>query len=150
EPTRAAEGATRAAAAALGAVIDGERSARAALGSALAAFLQDGAEADFARLDAALPLVLLPVRIETRFGLGLEGAPALLIRVYPDDIAATAHDPELTLAERDLGRAYWRAVWPGDAAAADAWRALLAASPAPRAAFIVRATTPTNVAVEPR
>ena len=69
----------------------------------LVAVLDRGADADFVSLDASLPLVLLPVRIETRFR-----GRDLLIRVYPDEIAADSHEPELTPDELKLGFAHWR------------------------------------------
>src|SRR5437763_2128254 len=72
-----------------------------------------GAGAGFDLLSASHPLLLLPVRLETRFawsdGAGgwtfasTPGAPrALLVRVYPDDVHDDGHEPELTPAEHDL------------------------------------------------
>jgi hypothetical protein len=61
-------------------------------------------------LDGAFPIVLLPVRIETRF-VGDAGQRALLVRVYPDDLHVDAHEPELTLNEFDAARRYWDRVW---------------------------------------
>jgi hypothetical protein len=43
---------------------------------------------DLARLSAKNPLVLFPVRIETRFG-NDDGGPVLRVRVYPDEIFLT-------------------------------------------------------------
>ena len=102
----AAEKAQRAAADAVSAQRAAEPRVQLQLQQAIAAELAPRPEADFAKLDAAFPLVLLPIRIETRFS----GAN-LLIRVYPDEIAAVSHEPELTAEERDLGFAYWNAVW---------------------------------------
>ena len=46
-------------------------------------------------VDAARPLALLPVRLETRlFATG--GQAEVRIRVYPDKIHLDAHDPDLT------------------------------------------------------
>jgi hypothetical protein len=57
----------------------------------------------FEALDDAQPLLLLPVRIETRFS-----RDSLRIRVYPDQVHHDAHDPLLTAAEQQFGHAYWR------------------------------------------
>lgn len=68
------------------------------------------------------PLVLLPVRLETRF---TADGRTLLIRVYPDDVHVDAHEPELTAEERALGQAFWKLKPASGAAAktADAARA---------------------------
>lgn len=95
-------------------------------------------------LDPSFPIVLLPVRLETRFA-GAE----LRVRIYPDEIAADAHEPELTASERQAGETYWTTAWTA-AREADAWAALLAAGfTAARAAWIARALTPTNLAQRP-
>lgn len=123
-----------------------EQDARGALVEGVAAALAGARiEADFAKLDAAFPIVLLPVRVETRFA-GAE----LLIRVYPDDIAGESHEPELTAEERDLAFRYWRAVWLAPDQAPDEWKKLLVDMAPGRAAWAVRVTTPTNLADTPR
>lgn len=96
---------------------------------------------DFARLQTALPLVLLPVRIETRFALG-GAARELWIRIYPDEIHADSHERELTDDEVEAGRTYWRSVRAEPDAALTAWQLLVQTVPAPRAAWVVRATAP--------
>ena len=53
--------------------------------------------------DAGLPLVLLPVRIETAFLSNASGGTDLAVRVYPDDIHVDSHEPELTAAELAAG-----------------------------------------------
>src|SRR5215469_14735074 len=60
--------------------------------------------------DPGLPLVLLPVRIETAYLPGAAGTD-LVVCVYPDDIHVDTHEPELTAAELAAGTAYWQAVW---------------------------------------
>ena len=93
---------------------------------------------DVGKLDARYPIALFPVRVETRFD---RANSQLLIRVYPDEILADAHEPSLTAAEQQDGNAYWAAV-AGGTAEAEAWRQLLGRYQAPRAAWIVQATDP--------
>src|SRR5262245_27040373 len=102
---------------------------------------------DVGLLSAEYPVALLPVRIETRFG-ARDGRPCLRVRVYPDEIVADSHEPELRPSERDAGETYWRTAWE-PAREPEAWRALLVRNAAPRAAWIVRATTPSNLAARP-
>ena len=71
-------------------------------------------EEAIAALDT-LPVVLLPVRLETRFR---PGEDKLCIRIYPDQVHLDAHRPALSTAELDAGRAYWRNRWNGPADAA--------------------------------
>lgn len=93
-------------------------------------------------LSAAYPLVLLPVRLETRFD---HARATLLIRIYPDEIFADTHEPQLTEAEEAAGIEYWGTIWKADEAVErSAWGRLVARSTATRAAWIVEATTPTN------
>ena len=62
----------------------------------------------FNGLDDALPLVLLPVRLVTRFHRPDPNSPPthLHLRIHPDVIHADAHDPALTEQEELLGREY--------------------------------------------
>lgn len=84
------------------------------------------------------PLVLLPVRLETRF-FGTE----LRIRIFPDAIHIDSHIPELTDAEIDDATAYWERLETGDAsAAAEAWTWLSGLYGAPRAGWIARVMEP--------
>ena len=77
------------------------------------------------------------------------------MRVYPDQLTVNAHHPELTAAELAAGNAYWDAVWragdpPPDPDAGQApWRGLVTRYRSPRAAWIVRQTTPLNLAQRP-
>ena len=88
---------------------DGDRdAARAALETARAeldkARLQGlGNDPGFNLVAADLPLLLLPVRLETRYA---SGPHRLLVRIYPDDIHADGHEPALTREERALQKNY--------------------------------------------
>ncbi|WP_437899929.1 hypothetical protein [Sorangium sp. So ce124] len=93
-------------------------------------------------LDSSYPMVLLPVRVETRFG-----PDQLRVRIYPDEIFADTHEPALTDAELADGQQYWVDVWRrSEDDRKTAWRRLLQRNRAQRAAWIVRATQPTNLA----
>lgn len=101
---------------------------------------------------STLPLVLLPVRLETRFFKLTSGATELRIRVYPDRIHTDSHQPELTTDERTWGMQYWQQDWVAGSdpvARADAWRALANRFGAPRAAWIARTLKPTNLQLRP-
>jgi len=95
---------------------------------------------------ADLPVAMLPVRLETRF------IPAgadfdFCVRVFPDDLHVESHEPELLEGEVLSGRQYWEQIWR---AAGDpdrrkaAWAQLAQQAGTERAAWIARATRPTN------
>jgi hypothetical protein len=97
--------------------------------------------------DPGLPLVLLPVRIETAYLPNQAGGFDLAVRIYPDDIHVDAHEPELAPAELAAATAYWKAVW-GAGANQDrldaAWREVLGKLKPARAAWSVQALTPST------
>jgi hypothetical protein len=93
--------------------------------------------------EADIPLVLFPVRIETRYV--AQGA-ILKVRIFPDDIHVDQLDRGLTDDEQAAGRAYWTAVWTADAdGAANAWSVLVNRVHADRASWVAAALTPNNV-----
>ena len=106
------------------------------------------------RPDAGVPLLLLPVRIETCF-MDLDGGPELWLRVYPDQVHVRSHEPELTEHETADGAAFWDTVWragsppPTLDAIQAAWRGLVSRYGSPRTAWIVREMTPVNLAQQP-
>ena len=99
-----------------------------------------------------VPLVLLPVRLETRFFKLATGDTELRIRVYPDKIHIDSHQPDLTTDERTWGQQYWQQDWiagPDAGLRGDAWRSLANRFGAARAAWIARVLRPTNIAARP-
>ncbi len=92
--------------------------------------------------DSRIPVLLLPVRLETRFGTG-PGGPELWVRIYPDQISVDTHEPALTAEEQTAGSAYWGAIGNADTESQKAaWRTLVAQFGPQRAAWIRRATAP--------
>jgi hypothetical protein len=103
-------------------------------------------------LDDSFPLLLFPVRIETKFHSGHDGN-ALLVRIFPDDIAIAHHEKELTVSEKDVGTLYWRTLTSANATThpdqkariqRGAWDAVATRYGAYRAGWITRTTQPIN------
>ncbi len=104
------------------------------LGSVLDRFRIDPCDAS-----PDVPLVLLPVRVETK--LAADGR-TLRVRITPDEVHVDALTRTLTDEELAAGRTYWTARWAGDDPAA--WRDLVEAVTGRRAGWVARATRPTN------
>ena len=106
-------------------------------------------------LDAATPVLFLPVNIETRFMDVGDGIAQLWVRIYPDQIAINTHETGLTDQEISDGTNYWDAVWragnpPASLETVKApWRGLASLYGAQRAAWIALQMTPTNIAQQP-
>jgi hypothetical protein len=107
------------------------------------------------RLDGTVstrqPLLLLPVRLETRFVPAPSGSGSeLLLRVYPDDVHIDTHEPELTTEEASWGKNFWDQVNSSSAGGdgtqrkRQAWRQLVERFGSTRAAWIVGATDPSG------
>lgn len=99
---------------------------------------------DIQQLSPEFPIALLPVRIETRF---VPGPPAeLLVRVYPDEIAAELGNL-LTTDAAEAAREFWRQAWQ-PANEPDAWRRMLHRYPAHVAAGLIEDQEPDNLETE--
>jgi hypothetical protein len=107
--------------------------------------MADTFDAEIAALAGNVPIALLPVRLEARF---FDDGRELRVRIFPDQIHIDAHEPELTTRERAAGIAYWRGRLASapPTGAQSPWRALCAECGPARAAWVVRALTPTNLA----
>lgn len=93
-------------------------------------------------VDRALPITLLPVRLETRFA-GPPESPVLKVRIYPDDLHVDDHEPGLSEREVELGRAYWTSV-RGGTPEEQAWSSLVAGTGPYRALWVREILTPTG------
>ncbi len=103
-------------------------------------------------LPDSAPIVLLPVRLETRFVRERERVE-LRVRIFPDDIAVASAPDAPGAAERQAGELYWQArcaaAMPGAGpserkAYEGAWNALALRHGEYRAGYIVQATQPSN------
>jgi hypothetical protein len=89
-------------------------------------------------VDEAVPIALLPVRLETRIRDG-----HLLIRIFPDDAHVDDHEPLLDDGEYAAGQAYWSALSAGGEDAADgAWNLLASTVGVYRALWVREQTQP--------
>src|SRR5215207_9412166 len=94
----------------------------------------------------AKPLVLFPVRLETRFFQQTNGSSDLCVRVYPDKVHIDSHEPQLTDDELTWGRHFWKQIsLAGAGADAEdlrkaAFRQLADRYDPPRAAWVARET----------
>lgn len=108
-----------------------------------------------ARLDNHHPILLLPLRLETRFkrvGGGADARDELWVRVFPDDILVDSFEPALSDDERRNTRQHWIDVWsaPGDPAARkSAFRALARSHGAGRAQWLLENYAPSNPGDKP-
>jgi hypothetical protein len=92
------------------------------------------AQQDISRLLVSNPIVMLPVRLETRFD-----GNFLKIRISPDEIFANTHETALTPEEAEAGLAYHVQANNG-APEQPLWRDLIARFGVPRSAYILRVT----------
>jgi hypothetical protein len=99
-----------------------------------------------------IPFLLLPLRIETKFALTV-AVPALLVRVFPDDILIAQHERALTPTELADGQTFWRTRARANAepnpavrenAHRHAWSTLVNRHGGYRASWVARTTRPQN------
>jgi hypothetical protein len=116
------------------------------------ALLSDPRE-EIGRLSDAYPILLFPVRLETRFKEvpGDEGAvrSELWVRIYPDTCLIDTFEATLSDVEVRNARAYWQGIWRAGGFEEDeraAWRNLVASHGSGRATWIVGQYRPVNEA----
>ena len=94
-----------------------------------------------------IPILLFPLRLETRFKTSEPGQSQLWVRVYPDTCLIDTFEDSLTEQEVANARIFWAAIWraAGDEALErSAWRELVAAHGSGRAGWIIRQYQPLN------
>lgn len=111
-----------------------------------------------AACSADYPFVLLPVRLETKFGPAAAGGTELRVRIFPDDIALATPPTPLSADETTAGQNYWRARVAAKAAPGDdtlrnayqgAWTLVASRFGAWRAGYIVGSTQPQDPTAAP-
>ncbi|MFQ6026491.1 MAG: hypothetical protein ACE5Q6_03130, partial [Dehalococcoidia bacterium] len=125
-------------------------------GAELASFLpfSDPTE-NIAKLDDRYPILLFPVRLETRFkqlSLDNQTINELWVRVYPDDIAVNTFEEMLAEVEVNNARIYWTNIWKAggdDGEKRAAWQSLAKSHGAGRAFWIIQQIEPLNIDQEP-
>jgi hypothetical protein len=93
-------------------------------------------------LDARHPVALLPIAVQTRYD---DATTRLMIRIYPDVLHRSTHEPGLRPAEIEEGKRYWTIRFGDATDATSPWLQIARALGPSRAAYVVRATTPANV-----
>lgn len=108
-------------------------------------------------LDDSYPILLLPLRLETRFKAVKQPGAAdiqqqLWIRVFPDDIAIDTFEATLSKDELRNAKSYWLAMWKAadnEAEQRGAWRSLMASHGSGRAYWITQTFLPLNQPEKP-
>ncbi len=110
-------------------------------------------EAMIPNFRADTPILMLPVRLETRY---FDTAQSLRLRVFPDQAHIDNHVTELTADEIAAGQFYWQERWTAVDGAdelhrgTEAFAALARQFRPRRAAWIAYAMTPVNLTPPPR
>ena len=131
------------------------RTAEAAMSTAFATFSDP--RRGITSLGDHTPIVLMPLRLETRFkDVSIPAAPAprheLWVRICPDDCWIDTFDPTLSEDEVRNVRSYWVDVWQAgriEAQAQAAWRVLVGKHGAGRGAWLVDHYQPLNAGNRP-
>jgi len=102
--------------------------------------------------DAGVPILLLPVRLETRFMKSAAGADELWVRVYPDEISVASFEAQLSRSEVEAAERFWADEWRAstdEGRRLGTWRVLRQSVGAARAEYVVSIHKPTNPAARP-
>lgn len=107
------------------------------------------------QLEADVPILLLPMRLETRFSTmpGQSGQYCLLVRVYPDDALVDTYEATLSATEVVNAKMFWCGWWKcqGDALKQRAyWRDLVSANGKGRGRYAALNYQPDTATSDPR
>ena len=108
-----------------------------------------------ALLNDRTPILLMPLRIETRFKRAEEhdgDSDEMWVRAFPDDIAIDVFEDTLSVIEARQARSYWADLWAAggaDARERAAWAALLGGQGSGRSHFVTQTYRPLNEAEKP-
>jgi hypothetical protein len=111
-----------------------------------------------AQFEDTYPILMLPVRLETRFKRvdspepGRVSTNELWVRIYPDDCSIDTFEPKLSEREADSARLYWIGIWQAggfEDQERGAWRNLVASHGSGRAEYIVSQYVPLNLPERP-
>lgn len=94
-------------------------------------------------LSTTHPIALLPVSVQTRYD---DATTKLMIRIYPDSMHGFTHERGLRPNELDEGKRYWALRFADPADSLSPWTQIARLFGPARAAYVVRTTTPANVA----
>lgn len=130
---------------------------RAVLATAAAAERVHGLQVELANeghvdlVPATRPLLLFPVRLETRWKTSA-GTRELLIRIYPDEVHSDTFEPELTDEEEAWGATFWEqsAAAATESERKAAWAQLVGRFGPARSAWVSRTTDPAQATAPER
>ncbi|MCX6251741.1 MAG: hypothetical protein NTX61_13440 [Bacteroidetes bacterium] len=100
------------------------------------------------QLNETNPILLLPLRIETRFA---NSGAELWVRIFPDEIAIHNHEHNLTGSEAEAGKYYWKTLWKNrtltdyDVIKKKNWGQIVNHFGANRAKWIIQQTKPAKL-----
>lgn len=113
-------------------------------------------EQQIGQLADNVPILLFPVRIETRFQAPAQRdsrSPAQLwVRIYPDDCQIDTFESMLSSTEVTNATAFWIAMWRAggiEAQERGAWSTLVSGSGSGRAAYVIQQFAPVSTAIKP-
>ncbi len=106
----------------------------------------------YGELESELPILLFPVRLETRY-FRPDGNLELRVRVFPDTIHVDSHNPNIATFELQLAKAYWNVRYQHGikaSATRNAWAQLSKRVGTPRGQWLASQLVPKNLQEAPK